>query len=320
MTLSHPSQAELTSSSPVTAVIATIGGRPELLRIAIESILGQKDASGAPWPVQVLVMFDHVDVQDLSEIQVPAGSSLLGLNNQRSKGLAGGRNSGIDAAEHPIVGFCDDDDAWLPGKLAKQVPLLARSQRAKAVAGGLVLRTGGQDVVRTAPEWVSFQDLLRSRVQEVHPSAVMYRTADLRGELGLVDEDLPHGYGEDYDMLLRAAKLGGIVCVPEPVVAVLWDRPSYFTGKWIALAEGLGYMLQKFPEFESEPKGLSRMAGQIAFAHAALGDGREARRWARSALKRDAKQLRAWAALLVTTRLVPADRLLKAVQRTGRGL
>lgn len=188
------------------------------------------------------------------------------------------------------------------------------------MAGSMLVRTGGKDVERRAPERVDFAQLLRSRVQEIHPSSLMYRRADLLGELGLVDEELPHGYGEDYDMMLRAGRLGGIVSVQQPVVRVLWDRPSYFMGKWRSVAEGLGYLLEKFPEFEQDPKGLSRMAGQIAYARAALGERPEARRWAKLALRNDRGQLRAWAALAVAGRVLPAGLVRSAVQRTGHGL
>ncbi|WP_394160212.1 glycosyltransferase family 2 protein [Galactobacter valiniphilus] len=307
-------------AAPVSAVIATIGGRPELLRLAVESIFDQRTASGGRWPLEVIVVFDHVEPLDLSDVDVPEGSRLLVTVNQGPQGLAGGRNTGIRAATSAVVGFCDDDDAWLPGKLASQLPLLASRPEARAVAGSMLVRTGGKDVERRAPERVDFAQLLRSRVQEIHPSSLMYRRADLLGELGLVDEELPHGYGEDYDMMLRAGRLGGIVSVQQPVVRVLWDRPSYFMGKWRSVAEGLGYLLEKFPEFEQDPKGLSRMAGQIAYARAALGERPEARRWAKLALRNDRGQLRAWAALAVAGRVLPAGLVLSAVQRTGHGL
>lgn len=41
--------------------------------------------------------------------------------DQLNRGLAGARNSGIAAARGEIVGFCDADDRWLPGKLAAHV-------------------------------------------------------------------------------------------------------------------------------------------------------------------------------------------------------
>lgn len=132
-----------------------------------------------------------------------------------------------------------------------------------------------------------------------------------------MDEHVPHGYGEDYDLLLRATRNGPVVSVPHTVLTVHWDRPSHFAGKWDALAEGLTYILRKFPEFEGCPHGLARVTGQVAFAHAASGRRRAAPAWARSTLRQDPRQPRGWAALVVAP--VSADALLRVVHRTGRG-
>lgn len=308
------------SSTPVSVVITTLGRRPELLREAIVSILGQRDADGRAWPVELLVVFDRNAPLDLSDVPLPEGSRLRTLTNARTPGLAGGRNTGILAAAHPLIGFCDDDDAWLPGKLQAQVALADAHPEVAGFGGTVSVRTGGRDIVKAVPERVPFARLLRSRVHELHPSAMLYRAEALRGPVGLVDEDLPHGYGEDYEILLRAAREADVHSVTEPVITVLWDRPSYFDKQWRAMAEGLEYILRRFPEFESEPKGIARIAGQVAYARAAMGERREAWRWARSALRRDPAQLRAWAALAVAARLVPAAGLLRLLQRTGRGL
>jgi hypothetical protein len=136
----------------------------------------------------------------------------------------------------------------------------------------------------------------------------------------MVDEDLPASYGEDYDLLLRATRFGPVLSVQEALVTVHWDRTSFFSGRWENIADGLTYLLAKFPEFEASPRGTARIAGQISFAHAAAGNTREAVTWAGRALSRDVRQVRAYAAILVGLRLVPANVMLSAVQRRGRGL
>ena len=155
---------------------------------------------------------------------------------------------------------------------------------------------------------------------------MLYSREDLLGvdgkpaRIGLVDEELPAAYGEDYDLLLRATRHGEVLSVPEPLILVLWDRPSFFSGKWQSMVDGLSYILRKFPEFEQDPKGLARIAGQIAYAQASLGNNKEARVYARAALRRDPMQLRAWAAYVVSTGLIKPATLLDLVQKTGRGL
>ncbi|WP_421083534.1 glycosyltransferase family 2 protein [Rothia nasimurium] len=300
----------------VSVIIATNGKRPELLRTAVTSIFDQTYTGD----VEVLVVFDHVDIDPLSDLEVPAGRSLRTLTNERPQGLAGGRNTGITAASGDILGFCDDDDYWLPTKLEDQLALWAAHPDAIAISSGIRVRSGGKDIDRLAPETATFTDFLRSRITEIHPSAMLYRKSDLTGRIGLVDEDLPAAYGEDYDLLLRATKFGDVRSVPQPLVLILWDRPSFFAGKWENMAAGLTYMLQKFPEFETDPKGLARISGQIAFIHAALGNKKLALAYVRSTLRRDPTQLRAWAALPVALGIVSPSALLAAVNKTGRGL
>ena len=75
-----------------------------------------------------------------------------------------------------------------------------------------------------------------------------------------------------------------------------------------------------FPEFSSTPRGTARIAGQVAFAHAALGHRSEARTWALGAIRNDRRQLRAYAALAIAARLAPAPLLVDLVNRRGRGL
>ena len=219
-----------------------------------------------------------------------------------------------------MLGFCDDDDKWHPTKLRRQLELWEENPEAIAVTTGISVQSDAGTTDRCPPPRTTFNDFLASRVTAVHPSTMLFRWADFMGRLGLVDEALPGSYGEDYDLLLRATRFGYVAAVPEPLVTVRWDRPSFFAGQWNNMAVGLTYILRKFPEFESCPKGVSRIAAQVAFSYAALGERQAALAWVRSALRRDPRQLRAYAALAVATGWVSPQRLLNAVNRHGRGL
>ena len=314
-----------TSRNPaVSAVIATNGKRPELLRVAVRSILEQSYRGF----VEVVVVFDRVEPDHLEDIEVGENRALKIVSNTRSGGLAGGRNSGIIASSGEMIGFCDDDDYWMPSKLTQQVALWRENPEAAAISSGITVRSGGQDIVRLAPERATFADFLRSRTPlpkfTPPPCCTPARicsalTVSPPASVWSIEE-LPAAYGEDYDLLLRATRHGDVLSVPEPLILVLWDRPSFFSGKWQSMVDGLSYILRKFPEFEQDPKGLARIAGQIAYAQASLGNNKEARAYARSALRRDPKQLRAWAAYVVSTGIIKPATLLDLVQKTGRGL
>lgn len=304
-------------SRDVTAVVATRGHRAEMLERAVRSILGQ-DHDGA---VHLVVVYDRADPVDLSHL-VPEGvthRTVTSVRGERAAGLAGGRNTGILRARTPYVAFCDDDDEWLPSRLRRQVDLAEAFPDAGLVGCGMRVETHGGAYDRVPPPEVTYATLLRSRVQELHPSGFLARTADLR-EVGMVDEDLPASYGEDYDLMLRLARRGPVRAVTEPLVVVHWDRASYFTERWQGIADGLTYLLRKHPDLTSDPRGTARIAGQVAFAHAALGDRKAAWRWARATLTRDVRQLRAWAALPLSMGLVRADTLVRATNKRGRGL
>jgi GT2 family glycosyltransferase len=310
------SLAESAEAPSVSVIIAT-RGRPELLRLAVRSILDQ-DYSGE---IDLTVVFDQTELDPMDDVDIPAARrQLRTVSNARTPGLAGGRNTGIQAAIGDLIAFCDDDDEWLPAKLRTQIDAWQRDPAAVLVATGIRIATSGRMLDRLPPRRTEFADLIRSRTTEIHPSSFLMRRSDVVERIGLVDEELPASYGEDYDFLLRAARIGHVLGVAEPLVIVHWNRTSFFDGKWRGIADGLTYLLQKHPEFSGSAVGTARIEGQIAFALAALGMRSEAFRWARSTIRHDRSQLRAYAAMAIAARLVPASALVSAVNRRGRGL
>jgi hypothetical protein len=79
-------------------------------------------------------------------------------------------------------------------------------------------------------------------------------------------------------------------------------------------------VLEKFPSFRTSRRGSARIEGQIAFAHAALGHRAQALQWAARTLVHDLRQLRAYAAMLIAVRAVPAAGVVGFLNSRGRGL
>jgi hypothetical protein len=138
--------------------------------------------------------------------------------------------------------------------------------------------------------------------------------------IGLVDETIPGGYGEDYEWLLRASAAGPIACVPEPLVRVNWHTASFFSDRWQTIIDALVYLLDRYPAFEQHPAGLARIEGQIAFAQAGVGDSRAARSWARRALGHSRTEKRAYVALACSTPLLGNDTVMRLAHKAGRGI
>ncbi|MGH3241239.1 MAG: glycosyltransferase, partial [Spirillospora sp.] len=84
----------------VTVVVAT-RDRPELLRVALDSILAQD----YPGDVDCLVVHDQSELDDSVAVDRP-GRRITVICNTRVPGLAGARNTGILAASGELVAFC----------------------------------------------------------------------------------------------------------------------------------------------------------------------------------------------------------------------
>ena len=304
------------SPAPAVTAIVCTRERPQLLQRAVTSILAQ-DYAG---PVQCVVVFDQSEISPIDLASLPPGRRLMVTRNDGTPGLAGARNWGLARSDADLVAFCDDDDAWHPGKLTAQVALLRAQPAAVLCATGVRIVTHEGSVERIPPARVELGHLVRSRVAAIHPSSFLISRRDLVERIGGLNEHVPFSYGEDYDFLLRASRYGCVVSVPEPLTLVYWDRLSFFSARWEAVAAGLSYLLEAFPEFDADRRGRARIRGQVAFAHAAQGRRRDAVRWAGRTLLDDPRQLRAHAALAVAAGVASPDRLLARVNRSGRGL
>lgn len=307
----------LSPAPSVTAVVAS-HGRAELLRRALRSIAAQQYAG----PLEIVVVFDQSPIDPLEDLraELPPSVVLNTCSNDRSAGLAGARNTGIARAAGTLIAFCDDDDEWTPHKLAAQVALWRERPDAAVIACGISIVTLEGTVDRRPPMLTTREDLLRSRVGELHPSSFLFRRTDLLALPGGVDESIPFGYGEDYDFLLRVTERGPIASVPHELVIVHWDRDSYFAGRWERMAEGLSYLVTKHPDLLHDDRNAGRMCGQVAFAYAAAGEQGAARAWTRRTLTHRPLEPRAWLAMLTMTRLISPQFTIAALNRRGRGV
>lgn len=304
--------------SPLVTVVIPTHGRPELLRETLATVLDQ-DYAG---PMEVIVVHDGEDADPSLEALSRPGRDVRTTVNGRTRGLCGARNTGVLASRGAFVASCDDDDLWDPTKVRKQVQRLEADPTLLVVGTGIRLLMGGDrgDVEWAASESVvSHERLLQNRVKELHSSNLMMRRSSF-DTAGLYDEQLPHGYGEDYDWLLRASALGRVGVVQETLADIRKDIPSWFRDRWVNTATALEYLLDKHPDFRGNRRGHARILGQIAYARAAAGERRVAARVAGRALTRHPAVPYAWLALAVAGPGTDHQRLLTMARRFGRGL
>ncbi|MEV4702327.1 glycosyltransferase family A protein [Actinoplanes sp. NPDC049316] len=297
----------------VTVVVAT-RDRPGLLERAVTSILNQD----YPGSVECIVVYDHVDVRDL-DVAVGPGRSLKLINNTRRQGLPGGRNSGAEAATGELLAFCDDDDIWLPAKLSRQVELLA-DPAIGAVSCGLRLRGPGIDKERVLDkDLVTYDDFLADRVMEVHSSTMLIRRSTWAAA-GEVDEQIPGGYSEDYEWLLRVSAQTPVAVVRQALVIVDWHGGSFYFGRWATIVEAQRYLIAKHPDLARSRAGLARLRGQIAFALASGNRRTEALKELAAVVRLNPREKRVLVTVPVVLRLVTGERVLRMAQKRGRGI
>ncbi len=304
------------ATHPLVSVVIPTRDRPVLLQRAVRRVMEQTYAG----EIECVIVFDQSEPHAI-EVDVPEGRTLrVVCNTERAPGLAGARNSGVLASSGELVAFCDDDDEWLPEKLDRQVAAMLVNPAAEVATTGIWVVYEDKKVPRVHPGFrITLTDLLRSRVMEAHPSTVMVTRAAF-DRIGFVDEHIPGSYAEDYEWLLRAARVTEILAVPEPLVNVHWHQSSYFSDRWKMIVDALTYLLEKVPEFNSEPAGLARITGQIALAHAASGEPVLARRWARRTMRLNWKERRAYVAMAIAARLVKVETVQKLAHASGKGL
>jgi len=316
------------SGWPSVGVVIPTRDRPGQLREAIASVLAQD----YPGRLQVVVVFDGAPVdQDLvlgargaRDALVADGSQpdqLLALANDRSPGLGGARNCGILASRTDLVAFCDDDDRWLPGKLRAQVAALRSSPGAEFSSCGIAVQFEGKTTDRLAgTAEITHEDLIRSRMVMVHSSTYLASRAALLDGIGLVNESIPGGQNEDWDLALRAASRRPIVNVDQPLVQVAWGANSHYARAWDTKAQSLIWMLEHHGDLAKNQAGAARVYAQIAFAYACLGERSESCRWIGRALRHNWLEPRVPFAAAVAAGVVSAERVLRTLHTRGRGI
>jgi glycosyltransferase involved in cell wall biosynthesis len=299
-------------------VVLPTRGRPELVRETLTSIVGQD----YPGPLEILVIHDQEPMDpSLAEFATTDRSVTVLETVGHTPGLAGARNTGIDVAKGAFVATCDDDDLWHPDKLRKQVKFLSDHPELLVVGAGIRLLMPEDRIVEWPgrSERIELSTLLRNRVKELHSSTLVMR-ADTFAKAGMYDETLPHGYAEDYDFVLKVARVGRIGIVVEPLADIRKNVQSWFRERAENTASALEHMLVIHPELKTSRRGYARILGQIAFARSTLGERRLAIRYVGRAIVQWPFAPHAYLALVQITTGVEPRQMLKLARVFGRGL
>jgi glycosyltransferase involved in cell wall biosynthesis len=166
----------------------------------------------------------------------------LRIIRQANQGLGGARAAVVAAAAGEFIAFLDQDDEWLPDKLAEQVDLLRRRTRAGLVFTDCTYIDGsGSDIGRASAHFghasIDFTGpravrALLTRGCFIDISSVMARAAAICAAGGFNPR---WRYVEDYDLWLRMARMHEVEYLPAPLTRRRL-HPAQFTQRHHACA------------------------------------------------------------------------------------
>ena len=232
---------------PAVSVVIPTRNRAGLLGAAIRSALAQSFAD-----LEVLVVDDASDDETPEVIAAATADPRVRAHRlpHRSGGAAA-RNFGIARARGEYVAFLDDDDEWLPEKLARQLELFAQgSPRLGVVYSSylVVERETGRVVGRkVADQRGDLSRVLPVRNVVGGTSSVVVRRSCF-DRVGRFDETLPSF--QDYDLWIRFSREFDFDFVERDLLKYylhsrkIWSDPD-------AIDRGIVIMSEKY--FDSPP-------------------------------------------------------------------
>jgi glycosyltransferase involved in cell wall biosynthesis len=282
----------------VSVVVPTRRGGP-LLRRAVESILTQSYDG----EIEVVVAFDREppDRNGLDDLEAP-GRHIRVVANERTRGPAGARNSGILQAKGEIIGFLDDDDVWVRSKVRLQLDAMRRHGADLCVSGVRYIADGrfkdhlpqlSDDVQRDIVDGSTFIPL----------EGMLVRSRALQ-EVGLLDESL--SVSEDTDLMLRLAERFAFTKVAAPLVIVERTHIDRLSLDFERYRDAYFRMVSKHRDiFLRFPAGHTKRCWRLAGLALLTGNRPEARLWAWQAIRSDPRSPKNWA-MVGCAELLPA--------------
>jgi glycosyltransferase involved in cell wall biosynthesis len=198
----------------VSIVIPT-HNRAAYLADALDSVFAQNMPN-----LEVIVVDDH-STDDTAGVLARYDGRIHVVTRASSSHNPGRvRNDGLRAARGKYVAFLDSDDMWVSGKLGRQLAILDSDPDCGFVFGNVVFVENG---VQTPPA-VAAGSLPSGWILEalaadmfVHPSTLVVRRT-LVERVGRFSELV--GTAEEYDFLLRIARLARGTAVDVPLAVV----------------------------------------------------------------------------------------------------
>lgn len=229
---------------PHVSVVIPTHQRPGLLRRAVDSVLAQTFPD-----FELIVVVDGPDPETEEMLAAEQDRRLRIHVNSAARGGGGARNEGIRLATGQLVALLDDDDVWLPDKLALQLASLPSTESvsftrliARAPHGDYIWPRRGPEPEEHISEYLFVRRSLFAGEAGIQTSTILAPTELFRRQP--FDESLARL--QDTDWLLRVCSAGtALSFCPRPLTVwhVEEDRASITTARhrdWRLLYDWIG--------------------------------------------------------------------------------
>ena len=236
----------------VSVIITTCKREPEMVERAIASVAGQ---SYHNW--ELIIIDDSPESYDkrdqvYSMIQRYSDKyTVFYHRNEENSGACYSRNRGLEIAKGEYIAFLDDDDEWLPEKLAEQVRIIEATPEKVALVYCSYYRyvdeTGERELIALPIQKSNtYADLMRDGNRIGGMSMPLLRTECVR-HVGGFDELMQSA--QDMDLWLRLAKEYILIGTDLPLVIYHVHAGEHITANPIKKIAGLERLNQKNREY-----------------------------------------------------------------------
>jgi glycosyltransferase involved in cell wall biosynthesis len=214
------------------SVVVTYHNRDQFIDEALQSVFAQ-----TLQPDEILLVNDGSHEASRRYLDQYEGRVTI-IDLPRNSGCASARNEGASRAKGEFIAFLDDDDIWLPEKLATQRKYFEEHPEVAALQGGAVLFfwDGREELAATdRPSPLEVWQSL-NQFRTFMPPTLMIRAKVLQA-LGGFDSALR--CNEEWDFQVRLVSAGyRFDALHTALVRVRRQRQASLTGSWVRILDG----------------------------------------------------------------------------------
>ena len=206
------------SSVKASVIVAVYNGAKTLTQ-TIESILSQTYDN-----FELLLIDDGSTDESKNLIEKYLEDERVKYFKKQTGGVASARNFGIARATGEVIGFCDQDDQWLPQKLEKQIPLFSDPDVGLVYSWVDIDRHGKRECSTPEFEGECFEALLNRNF--VSCCTAMVRRTVLNQVNGLDESRELHGV-DDRHLWLKVARISKLAVAKTPLAIYFIHGENY---------------------------------------------------------------------------------------------